>query len=107
MLYRSYSVRTFLWTLRLYLGNIPQSWLKGDKLMINAMLVASKKAITRKWLLPECPTITSWRDIVTEIYRMERITAHVNRKMETFLEHWQKWYNYVSDEWPECISSLY
>ena len=62
----------------LYLGNIPQSWLKGDKHLINAMLVASKKAITRKWLLPEYPTIASWRDIVTEIYRMERITVHVN-----------------------------
>ena len=91
----------------LYLGNIPQSWLKGDRHLINAMLVASKKTITRKWLLPECPTITSWRDIVTEIYRMEQITAHVNQRMETFLKHWQKWCNYVTDKWPDCISLLY
>ena len=91
----------------LYLGKIPKSWLKGDRQLINAMLVASKKTITRKWLLPECPTITSWRDIVTEIYRMEQITAHVNQRMETFLKHWQKWCNYVTDKWSDCLSFLY
>ena len=43
--------------------------------------------ITRKWLLPTmCPTIITWSDIVTEIYRMEKITAHVNQRMETFLK---------------------
>ena len=38
---------------------------------------------------------------------MEQITAHVNQRMETFLEHWQKWCNYVTDKWPDCISLLY
>ena len=70
----------------LYLEHIPQSWLKGDKRLINVMLLAGKKSVTRKWLLPECPTIITWRDIVTEIYRMEKITAHVNQRMETFLK---------------------
>jgi len=30
-----------------------------------------------------------------------------NQRTETFLKHWQKWCNYVSDKWPDCISLLY
>ena len=64
--------------------------------------------ITRKWLLPTmCPTIITWSDIVTEIYRTEQITAPVNQRMEQFLGHWQKWCIYVTDKWPDCISLLY
>ena len=48
---------------------------------MNIMLVASKKT-NRKWLLPECPTLDSWIGIVTEIYRLEQLAAHVNQSME-------------------------
>lgn len=52
------------------------------KYLMNVML-----AITRQWLIPECPTTNDWRDIVIEIYKMEQITAHVNQKVE---ELWLK-----------------
>lgn len=84
----------------LYLGCVPQDWLKVDKYLMNILLVASKKAITRKWLQPESPTLGMWRDIVVEIYKMEQITAYVNQKMELFLERWLKWYFFAPAKWP-------
>lgn len=47
--------------------------------------MASKKAIMRKWLSQERSIINPYIDITTDIYKMERITAYVNHKLEVFV----------------------
>ena len=42
------------------------------------MLVASKKAITRRWLSKESPSKEEWIAIVKEIYDMEKLTFSLN-----------------------------
>ena len=75
----------------IYFGYIPQDWSKGDKLLMNALLVAGKKTLTRKWLSQESPTLNAWMEITMDIYKMERITAFVNNESEQFASCWQKW----------------
>ena len=60
------------------------TWMKKDKYLLNILLVAAKKALTRKWLSQESPTLNGWMDITMDIYKMEKITAFVNHKSEQF-----------------------
>ena len=41
----------------LFFGLMPQEWLKRDKYLLNILLVAGKKALTRKWLSQDSPTL--------------------------------------------------
>jgi len=45
-----------------------------NKYLMGVLLAASKKAITRKWLKQERPTLDDWIDVTIEIYMMEKIT---------------------------------
>ena len=87
----------------LLFGLMPQEWLKRDKYLLNILLVAGKKALTRKWLSQEGPTLNTWMDITVDIYKMERITAYVNHKMELFVSRWDNWVNYVTPHRPDFI----
>lgn len=58
----------------MYLGNLPTSMKKQDRYLIKILLASCKKAITRKWLSKEPPTISEWKEIIGEIYIMERLT---------------------------------
>lgn len=65
----------------MYLGNIPTDINKQDRYLLQILLASSKKAITRKWLNKECPTISDWTGI--EMYYMERLTFS--------LRYWKRW----------------
>lgn len=60
----------------IYLGYIPQEWLKKDILM-NILLMAGQKALTRNWLSQESPTLNAWMEITMDTHKMEKITACV------------------------------
>ena len=73
----------------MFFGHIPQEWLNRDKYLINMLLVACKKSITKKWLSQENPTLKIWMDITMDIYKMEKLTAFVNHKLEKFTSYWE------------------
>jgi len=87
----------------MFFGHIPEEWPKRDKHLINILLVACKKSITRKWLSQESPTLNTWMDITMDIYKMEKITAFVNHKMENFASYWENWVKYVTPHRPDFI----
>lgn len=79
----------FLWT-----GT--RKWSKRDKYLTDILLVAAEKALTRKWLSSECPTQMMWMDITMDIYKKEKLTAHVNFKKDLFASRCKKWMDYVT-----------
>lgn len=60
-----------------YLGNIDQKLSKSDKYLLKIFMTASKKAITKRWLSKEPPTINQWMTIVNDIHCMERLTFNL------------------------------
>lgn len=43
--------------------------------MFKIMLIASKKAITRKWLKTDVPKVEDWTDVIHNIiYTVEKLT---------------------------------
>lgn len=80
----------------MYLGDILlDNWATNDKRLLCILLVASKKAITRKWLRVEPPTIGEWIDIVYKIYIMEKLSFSLKVQKERFYKIWTKWTEYV------------
>lgn len=75
----------------IYLGNISPTIRATDKYFIKIMLVASKKAITRRWLSKESPSKEEWIAIVKEIYDMEKLTFSLNLCMDKFTTFRRKW----------------
>lgn len=75
----------------IYLGDISSTINVTDNYLIKIMLVASKKAITRKWLLKESPSKEEWIAIVKQIYDMEKLTFSLNLNMDKFTALWRKW----------------
>ena len=74
-----------------YLGNIPTDLTNQDKYLLKILLVAGKKAITKKWLNKEPPTKTEWLVIVKEIYDMEKLTLTHRLCINQFQMYWLKW----------------
>ena len=76
----------------LYLCNFTEENVHaGDRYLVNILLIAGKKAITRKWGRADLPTQENWMEIIEEIYVMEKLT-HRLRLQETQLEDkWLKW----------------
>ena len=75
------------------LGNLPFDLLdNNDKKLILILLVASKKAITRKWMQPQQPTVDEWIGIIHEIYRyMEKLSFSLRTQEEKIFWIWIKW----------------
>lgn len=65
-----------------------QNWEKSGIRLLPIVLIASKKAITRKWLKVEPPSQEDWINIINEIYNMEKLSSK-------FYEQWSKWTEYV------------
>lgn len=91
----------------LYFGCVSLETIAVDnKYLMGVLLAASKKAITRKWLQQERPTLDDWIDVTIEIYMMEKITFFVNLKRDVFLEKWRNWVAYVSERRSDFASIL-
>ena len=79
----------------LYLGIIPETVLQKDKYLLKILLACNRKAITRKWLQPDPPTLDQWRGIIQETYCMERLTFVLRLQLEKCTERWKKWIVYA------------
>lgn len=84
-------------------GFIPQKWPESFKHFMVILLGASKKRITRKWLSQEASTLDMQMDITMDIYKMEKITALVNHKLEKFTTYWENWVKHVTPKRPDFI----
>ena len=67
----------------------------GDKYIYRIMLIASKKAITRKWLKNEVPKIEDWVEVMHNIYGMEKLTFSVRLERDRFERIWENWIEYI------------
>ena len=80
----------------LYLGNISFLELRRDIKLMQILLVASKKAITRRWLSPIPPTLEDWFGIVLEIFRLEKLTYLLRTQKEKFYQIWNSWIIFIT-----------
>ena len=70
---------------------------------MRVLLVASKKALTKKWLTNVIPTINEWIDLIYSIYIMERITFNFRGQAEVFADNWYRWSFHVATIRPDFI----
>ena len=63
--------------------------------MYRIMMVASKKALTRKWLKTEVPTVDDWINVVFTVYVMEKLSFSLRLEADKFERIWQNWLEYV------------
>ncbi|XP_062396829.1 LINE-1 retrotransposable element ORF2 protein isoform X1 [Sardina pilchardus] len=77
--------------------------LQCGKYLMRVLLVAAKKALTRKWLQKAPPTVDDWIDVVYDIYNMERITFTLRNQYDKFYENWLIWVYYVSAIRPDFV----
>lgn len=80
----------------IYLGNLPTGLRKVDRYLLQILLAGSKKAITRKWLSKDSPTIAEWIEIVGEIYVMEHLTFSLRLARKKCETYWEKWISYLN-----------
>lgn len=88
-----------------FLGYISPDIKGVDKHLFGVLLAASKKALTKKRLTQDPPTLNSWIDVTFEIYNMEKITFLVNLEYEKFVKHWGKWFRYMSPIRPDIADT--
>lgn len=77
-----------------------------DTYLYRILITAAKKAITRRWLLPDPPSTEHWTDIVNDIYQMEKMTFSLRLQMNTFLRLWSKWITCVSVDQTHQVTFL-
>ena len=80
----------------LYLGRVVCVTLRRDIKLLQALLAASKKSITRKWLNPSPPTINDWYGTILEIFKMEKLTYCLRTQKDKFDQIWEKWIEFIT-----------
>ncbi len=93
-------IRIWYWVycVSLCLGNISKELDIRDRYLLEILMVASKKVITRRCLLKEPLTLNRWIDIINNIYSMERMTFSLRWQKEQGEEWRAKWDTYLSNE---------
>ena len=76
----------------LYLCNLPYEELEyNDKKLLLILLIASKKAITKKWLQQHPPLVKDWFGVIKDIHNMEKLTYLIRDQEEKFERILTKW----------------
>ena len=66
---------------------------KGAENKYKILLLASKKAITRKWLAEDPPTVGDWIKVVLDIYI--KLTFILRLDQDKFESYWKNLTNYI------------
>lgn len=64
--------------------------------LFGVLCVVARKAIIKKWLKPDAPSIDDWYDIIYEIFVLERITFSLRWQQSKFEAIWKDWKRYIS-----------
>ena len=81
----------------LYLGlSLEDTIGQEDTYLFKILILAAKKAITRRWLEVDPPRTDHWLDIVEEIRCMEKMTYNIRTQAEVYEKRWVKWHLYTS-----------
>ncbi len=64
--------------------------------MFRIMLVANKKAITKKWLNQGPPALTDWLNVMHNIFVMEKLTHALRLKTDVFDKCWKGQIEFVN-----------
>uniref|UniRef100_A0A3P9LA26 Reverse transcriptase domain-containing protein n=1 Tax=Oryzias latipes TaxID=8090 RepID=A0A3P9LA26_ORYLA len=90
--------------LALYLGTVTQHMQSAaDQYLMRILLVGGKKALTRKWLQPDAPTVDDWYKTIHDIYVMERLTFAIKTQTDKGLRWWAKWVKYIGPLRPDLL----
>uniref|UniRef100_A0A3B1J8B1 Reverse transcriptase domain-containing protein n=1 Tax=Astyanax mexicanus TaxID=7994 RepID=A0A3B1J8B1_ASTMX len=89
----------------LFLGEINPQVIGSNRYLWNIFLIASKKAITKRWRTPDPPVMEEWINIVNQIYIMEKITFAIRIQMPKFAKLWSKWTAYMKTTRPDFIET--
>ena len=80
------------------LGAIPlETYSSDQRYMLQTLLLIAKTMITVNWKDPKPPTITQWVQRLKRVYTMERMTASLQLKMDTFEQRWNCITLYLED----------
>ena len=82
--------------INLYLCKSPETVPHKDKHLLKNLLASGRKAINRKWLQPDSPTLAQWHGIVQEIDCMERLNFVLRLQLDKCTERWEKWIVYAT-----------
>ena len=74
-----------------------------NKYLFGILSLAARKAITKKWLKPDVPSIDEWYDIIYDVYVMERITFSMRLQQSKFNDIWKQWKMYISLKRPSFV----
>jgi len=55
-----------------------------NKYLFRILTIASKKTIKKKWLQPTLPSLEDWKNIVNDIFTMEKLTYALRLKSQLF-----------------------
>lgn len=69
---------------------------KNDRYLLKIFMAASKKAITRRWLNTESPTVNQWEAIIKDIQTMELLTFSLRLQRDKGDALWEKWSTYIT-----------
>ena len=84
--------------LTLYFGDLPAGISNNDKYLLKIIIATAKKAITRKWLNTDPPTIEDWIKVTKETERLERLTFMLRLQPELYFARWGKWSRLYNDQ---------
>lgn len=87
----------------LYLGHIYFLEQRSEIKLLQLLLVACKKAITRRWLTSIPPSLEDWIGIILEIYRLEKLTYQLKIKSDKFYKIWKKWIVFITPKIADFI----
>lgn len=62
--------------------------------LFGILSAAARKAIKKKWLMPDTPSTEDWYDIIYEIFVMENLTFSMTFQEFKFEEIWVTWKMY-------------
>lgn len=65
--------------------------------LLRVLLLIAKKTITASWLKPQPPNIKQWRDRVKQVTIMERTTARLQMKLDTYEKRWEPIIQMISE----------
>uniref|UniRef100_A0A669ELI9 Reverse transcriptase domain-containing protein n=1 Tax=Oreochromis niloticus TaxID=8128 RepID=A0A669ELI9_ORENI len=85
----------------LYLGYFTDDLVADDVYLLRILLASAKKAITKRWLCKDPPTVSLFTSIVEDVKLMECMTFTLRLQGDLGRRRWRKWLDFTA-----CDSTL-